>query len=195
MDPFISATDLNNYLGLVVDADKAAIAVDAACDTLRKTADQSLDYVSGDVVVLDSDGGHTLLLPELPVYTVTSVVGPGSVALVEGVNYVVDLENGALQTKEWSSRWMKGRKIYTVTYSHGYVDNAAAPGLPANAIEWPAALRIIALQLASRIYDQGLVSSESVGGYSSTYSVGESISLSDREISMLERVIGPGRRR
>lgn len=193
--PFISNTDLENYLGLTTDVDKAAIAADSACDIIRKTLDQALDFVADDEVLLDSEGLDYLLLPELPVYSVSSLTGPGGSELVQGTAFVLDRESGSLRTKNLTSRFLKGRQIYTAVYTHGYVSDADAPGLPADAIEWPSSLRMVALQLASRIYDQGIVSSESVGGVSMSYAAAESMVLTDRERSLLERAVGVGRRR
>lgn len=151
--------------------------------------------MAGDVVALDSEGTDTLLLPEMPVYSVASVVGPGSYALVLGTDYVLDKESGTLRTKTLTSRFLKGRQIYTVTYTHGYVSDDSVPGLPSDVIEWPSALRMVTLQLASRIYDQGIVSSESVGGVSMSYATAEAPVLTDRERSLLEKSVGVGRRR
>lgn len=195
MDPFISIVDLQNYMERTVEPNKAAIALDSACDTVTVAVGQKLEYVADDVVVLDSNGDEYLLLPELPVYEVTSVVGPGAIALVEGTDFELDLEQGAIQTIYQGYKFLKGRKIYTVTYTHGYVSDAAAPGLHPDVIEWPSAVRIVALQLASRIYDQYIVKQETVGGASYIYSADESIILTSKEKSILERAIGVGRRR
>lgn len=193
--PFISIADLQEYLGLTADVERARIALDAACDTVKKISEQSLDFVADDVVVLDSEGTDSLLLPEMPVYEVSSVVGPGAYSLVLGTDYVVDRESGTVQTKRLTSKFLKGRQIYTVTYTHGYVSDASVPGLPSDVIEWPSALRMVTLQLASRIYDQGIASSESVGGVSISFAAPEAPVLTDRERSLLEKSIGVGRRR
>lgn len=193
--PFVSIVDLEEYLGYTVDTDKAKIALDSACEILRTVCSQDLDFVADDVVILDSDGSDTLLLPELPVYEVASVVGPGSITLVEGTDYVVYPEDGLIRTKSHYSTFQRSRGDYTVTYTHGYVSDSTVPGLPANVIEWPSSVRIVALQLATRIYDQGIVSSESVGGVSMSYAAPESIVLTDRERSLVEKATGVGRRR
>lgn len=194
-DSFITRGELQIMLGYDLEDDKADIAVHAACDAIRQTVGQSLNFVEDDVAVLDSDGMDTLLLPELPVYSVTSLVGPGGSALTEGTNFVLDTEAGLLQTKSLTSKFLKGRQIYTVTYSHGYVQDSSAAGLPSGVLEWPYSLKLLALQLASRIYDQGIVSSESVGGVSMSYAAPEAIVLTDRERSLLEKAVGVGRRR
>lgn len=192
---FISTAELADYLRYTLDSDMATLAVESACDVLRQIAEQDFDYVEDDEVVLDSDGGNSLLLPEMPVWSVTSVVGPGA-TLVEGTNFVLDKEAGCLRTKTWGSNFLKGRQIYTVTYTRGYVESADVPDPnPLGIKDYPRTLKLLALHLAARIYDQGIVSSESVGGASMSYAVAESISLSDRERDMLEKVVGVGRRR
>lgn len=190
--PFISQIDLETYLGAALDDDRSAIAVDSACQILRDAAGQQIDFVADDVVLLDSDGGDTLLLPELPVVSISSVTGPGGFALVDGIDYVFDKETSALVTKARGARFLRGRQVYAVTYSHGFVTVADTP---AGAVAYPSSLRALALTLAARIYDQQLASSESVGGSSITYSVPEALSLSPQEQEILRKVIGVGRRR
>ena len=193
--PFISATDLENYLGRAPDTDKAAIAVDSACDILCKASNQKLYYTASDTVTLDSDGTDVILLPEMPAYTPTAVVGPASIAMVSGTDYYFDQEMGAITTLKSDRYFLPGRKLYTVTYSHGYVSDDSVPGLPAGVLEWPSALRMLALQVASRLMDQGLVQQETVGSYVAIYSAREGNVLTDRERSLLARIVDVGRRR
>lgn len=193
-EPFISHTDLEEYLERALDHDKAVIAVDSACQSLRDTINQALDFVQDDEVALDSEGTETILLPERPVIEVTSVVGPGALALTEGTDFVVDKKLGAIRTKTRGYRFLRGRQVYTVTYSHGYT-NAVTGGMPADTPLWPSSLRVLALTLATRIYDQMHVRQESVGGSQTIYAAPESLGLSDRERNLLESIVGIGRRR
>lgn len=191
--PFIGKADLDNYLGRTTDLEKAKIALDSACDSIRKAAEQELDYVEGDTAVLDNvEGRDTLLLPETPVYEVTQLVGPAG-ALNLGSQYLLDKEIGAVKTKLVGRNFLKGRQLYTVTYTHGYASDPA--GKHADTQVWPSSLRMVALQLASRIYDQGIVSSESVGGISSNYATPESIILTKMELNHIEKTVGLGRSR
>lgn len=193
---FITEAELTDYLGYTLDASKATLAVDSACDELRMVAEQDFDYTEDDVAILDSEGEDTLLLPELPVWGVTSVVGPASFALVEGTNFVLDKEQGSIRTKARGTKFLKGRQIYTVTYTRGYAETADLPDPNTLGVKvYPQTLKLLALQLAARIYDQGIVSSESVGGVSMSYAAPESIVLTDRERGLLEKVVGVGRRR
>lgn len=203
--PFISSTDLENYLGYTVDPDKALIALDASCDNIRKTVEQDLDFVADDEVTLDGTGQDYLLLPEMPIYSVSSVIQhhpfSSDIALAEGTDWVLDKEDGTLKSAFLSvytsprSQFTLGRQNYTVTYSHGYVTDSSVPGLPADVQEWPSSLRLVALQLATRIYEQGIVASETVGSVSASYSVVEGILVSAGERDILEKVVGIGRRR
>lgn len=205
--PFISRTDLENYLEYEVNPDKAAIALDSACSQIRSISDQKLEYVENDVVALNGSGSDTLLLPEIPVYSVGSVVyhpgrGAADVTLVEGTDWVLDKVDGSISTAylgspqyTWYQTFFRGRQNYTVTYTHGYVSDASVSGLPPDVQEWPSDLRLVALQLATRIYEQGIVASESVGSVSASYAVVEGILVSAGERDILERVVGIGRRR
>lgn len=191
--PFISQADLETYLGRDTDPDKAKIALDTACDVIRKVAEQNLDYIEDDEAVLDNvEGRDSLLLPESPVYEVSSLAGPTG-TMTAGVDYIFDKEMGALKTKRAGRNFLKGRQLYTATYTHGYASDTA--GKHADTQVWPSSLRMVALQLASRIYDQGIVSSESVGGVSFSYAAPEAIMLTALERDLVEKVVGLGRNR
>lgn len=197
-DLFISATDLTEYLGRSVDPDKAAIAIDSACDVIRKESNQELNYVADDSVVLDGDGTDVLLLPEMPAYAAVSVTfdksGDAEYVMVENTDWAFDKEMGAITTLNRDYKFLNGRKLYTVVYSHGYVATPPDPN-PLGIKDWPSALRMLALQVAARIYDQQLVQQETVGSYVSIYSAREAPVLTDRERSLLARIADVGRRR
>lgn len=179
-DPFLSAADLTAYRKGPVEDDLAAIALDSACQIVRDHVSQAVDAVVDDTVVLDSEGTDTLLLPELPVTAVTSVAGPLAAPLNEGTDYFVDLEAGALRTRR-GLHFLPGRALYTVVYSHGWTTV-------------PSSVRVVALNLAARIYDQQLVRQESVGGYQAVYAAEEAITLTRGERAILAKH-DPGRRR
>ena len=179
--PFISGEDLDTYRRETGDPDMNVIAIDAACDIVREHVSQAVDPVADDQVALDSEGTDTILLPELPVVSVASVVGPGGVPLGLGTDYVVDKEMGAIRTKRRGRRFLAGRQAYVVTYTHGWT-------------EVPASVRAVALTLAARIYDQGIVQEEGVGGYTVRYAGEGSIGLTPGEARVLAKH-DPGRRR
>lgn len=176
----------------------ADAAIAAACDELRAVAAQMLDYAEEEDVLLDCDGSSdTLLLPECPVHAVTSftmpVAGSDPITFEEGVDFVLDKELGAIRTKRWGRTWLPGRQIYSVDYSHGFLAEAES-GLPDVPV-FPTALKVLAATLAARIYDQTGVAQESVGGYTATFSSAEALTLTVREHSLLENLVGIAQRR
>lgn len=182
-DAFITAQELEDYLGYTLDSTRATVAVDSACEVLRAEAEQTFNLVADETVYLDSDGTDFLILPEAPVTEVASVTIRGSgTVLVENTHYIVDLPAAMIYTKSEAQTFLKGRQAYEVVYSHGYDTG-----------EFPKSLTLLALHLAARIYDQGIVSSESVGGVSMSYAAPESIVLTDRERSLLTKAVGVGR--
>lgn len=181
--PFISSTDLADYRKQVVDDDLAAIAVDSACQIVRDALGQAVDLVTDDEVDLDSPGTEALLLPELPVIAVSEVTLNGTgTPLVVGTDVLVDQEAGALVMKARGVRFLKGRQLYHVKYTHGS-DTV------------PPSVRVVALNLAARLYDQQLVKQESVGGYQAVYAASDPVGLTDKEMDVLQRAAGVGRRR
>jgi hypothetical protein len=73
-DPFITLTDLSDYLGRDVSADDGAvIALDAACDICRDIAEQNFNAGTA-TFVLDGTGTDSILLPQLPVVSVSGHV-------------------------------------------------------------------------------------------------------------------------
>lgn len=181
--PFISSTDLADYREQAVDNDLAAIAIDSACQIVRDEVAQGIDRVTDDVVDLDSEGTDRLLLPEGPVESVTSVeLNSTGTPLVEGTDFYLDKENDSLVMKSSSLRFLKGRQLYKVTYTHGLATV-------------PSSVRLVALNLAARIYDQQLVKQESVGGSQTVYAASDPIGLTPAETSVLHKAAGVGRRR
>lgn len=165
-DPFISTTDLVNYLGRGTAGDPGLIiATDAACDICRTLAEQSFNAATS-TVTLDGTGTDALLLPELP------VGGAGTVTVAGGTitDYVVGA-NGVLFRKASSTdvdyvdevrtlTWPVGRQNIVVTYDHGYADD-----------DLPRDVRMVALSIASRLAVQGPAVQEAIGDTSIRYGV------------------------
>lgn len=158
--PFISRTDLSNYLGRDVSADDGAtIATDSACEMVRTLAEQRFDEVSGETISLDGSGTDSLLLPELPVNTVGTVTVNGGTV----TDYCL-ADNGILyrgtagSRYSWPHCWPAGRQNVTVTYDHGYS-------------EVPEDIRMVALAVASRLVVQGPASFEVLGDQQVRYGV------------------------
>ena len=169
-DPFITTTDLENYLGRELSADPGAtIAVDAACDMCRTIAEQQFNRGTS-TVWLDGSGTDALRLAQYPAGTVTAVSVSGSAVS----DYVLDETNGVLIRKvtdtsvaDWNTDyrpttivWPCGRQNIEVTYEHGYADG-----------DVPRDVRMVALAYASRLVVQGPVLRESSGQQTIAYAI------------------------
>jgi hypothetical protein len=148
---FATPTDLNNYLGATIDADRAQQILNQATAIIQGWCRQNLFAVSADVVTTDPTDRGEAYLPELPVTAVSTVE-------------LLDCD-GTWQTLDPSFyRWNSRGKVYLtkrpdfwplehdtvrVTYDHGYATI-------------PADLQGVCLQIAGRLFSnpydaQGLV--------------------------------------
>lgn len=176
-DPFITEDDLGLYLRKTLTDDSLAIfAVDAASQVCREIAETGFDLVENEVIKLDGNGGNIMLLPQTPVTAVSQVIDYNG-DVMDVADYVWS-SDGSLMLVSLDSQWLLGNQNYTVTYSHGYE-------------EIPSTVKLIATALAARIYDQGIVSQETIGGYVVLYGEGEG-GLTRLERALLSRY-RPGR--
>ena len=170
MASFVSLDEFLMYAGETADVDRAEYDLDAACDKIRDYLGQTIDLVAADVITLYGTDTRAMILPELPVASVTSIVQEADdIYPAETItDYRVD-DHGVLWRNhpEWWPRWAS----YTVTYTHGYA--------PADV---PAILKVAAFKLAMVEAGQG-IRQESVAGYSVTYESPDAI------LSMLDRRI------
>lgn len=184
LDPFISRNDLGDYLGRDLSTDQAAlIVVDAACDTVRTIAEQSFNLVEDDEIALDGTGTDSLLLPELPIVEVSDVTQDGTTLTAEddyrlssnGVLFRMPsvVENGTILTLRRG--WKAGRQNINVTYTHGY-----APA------ELPRDVRMVALSLADRLFEQQAAVFESLGSHSWRFD-GPATNLTAGELMILRK--------
>lgn len=171
--PFITATDLGDYLGITVTSDPGAtIAIDAACDICRTEADLTFNKGTS-TVTLDGSGGKTLRLPEYPVVSAGTVTVAGSADTA----FLVDSDKGVLvrgTATPWNV-WPEGYQNVTVTYVHGYAD-----------ADIPRDLRMVALSVASRLVVQGPAQYETVGDVSVRYGT-NATDLTDGERRILRK--------
>lgn len=175
--PFISRTDLSAFLDENVGGNDFALAcIDAACDACRAVTEQTFNLVEDDSVVLDGMGTDALLLPERPVVEVGEVSQYNSSAAtwleVDAATYALN-DQGCLVLLSAGAKWSKGRQNFSVTYTHGYAPE-----------DFPRDVRMVALSLAARTFQQGVAEYESIGQYSvryaaagSTLTVGEKLIL------------------
>lgn len=164
MTDFITTQDVVDYLGRGDTTDAGlTIAVASACDIVRSLTGQDFDLVPHDVVVLDGTGTDCLLLPQLPVSSIDSV-------FLEDVDDAITdyalRDDGCLirilddTSTVGFAKWPEGRQNVTVTYNHGFANDAV-----------PNDVMMVALMVASRLAVQGPLKSESIGQVSATYAV------------------------
>lgn len=180
-DPFISTTDVVDYIGRGGTTDPGMlIAVDAACDICRDIAEQNFN-ADTSTVTLDGTGTDSLLLPQLPVTAAGTVVVAGGTV----TDYVLN-GNGILFRKATGTdvdycdayrtlTWPAGRQNIEVTYDHGYAD-----------ADIPRSVRMVALQVAARIVVQGVALEESLGDNRVKYAVAAT-DLTRNELRILRK--------
>lgn len=173
MADFCSIADLEELLQIsITDADKIAAAQRAIAEVteaIKGYCYQTLELVEDDEVTFDVwVRTQKLILPELPVVSVTSVVEDGE-TLTEGSDedYVL-VDNGILYRV--GQFWAVGPQIVTVTYTHGYSD------IPDDIVG-------VCTRAASRVYQAGLlaaqtsgvpgISATTLGDYSVSYNLGQ----------------------
>jgi hypothetical protein len=113
---FATVEDVATAQRKSVDAEDAATVeylLDVATEMIRGYCNQHITLVEDDEVVLRSEGGKTVLLPELPVVDVTSVEYEDD-AIVLDTDYEL-WDNGIIRSL--GTIW---RYPLTVVYSHGY---------------------------------------------------------------------------
>jgi hypothetical protein len=159
-DPFATATELAQYMGLSepVDLARYQAHLGYASAAVRRFCGQSLSQVAADVVTLEPVDRDTLLLPERPVTAITTVVANG-VTLSPSTDYRFTragrLISGTLLA--FGSDWTYGA---TVTYDHGYAETT----------DEFAAIKTVCLQIASRSLQRD---ERAVGEFNNTFSITE----------------------
>ena len=189
-DPFISVSDLEAWLDeTIVDPNSLAVKItlDSACQKVRTYIGQTINLVEDDVEVHSGSGRRKLRLRERPVRSVSEVKIDDEVMDPSTYN-VRDAIITFIETDYW---WNGDDNIY-VTYTHGY--DIVEP----SDFNVPADMRLVALLLAARIYQNigvpvitGGVSGETIGDYSYTVdtsgSTSSAIELYDAEKYCLDR--------
>lgn len=160
LESIISRADLGAYLRRDLSADDLAlIAINAASQIVRTRTRQTLSLVEDETFIYGIRSTPAdLLLPELPVVEIDEVRVDDEVELEWEVS-----ENGILHLSGATYA-----STVEVDYSHGYETV-------------PDDLRLVALTVAARIYEQGTARQESTGSSSITFSVAASTDLSSGE--------------
>lgn len=160
--PFISSADLSAYLrDDNPDTNLTAIALDAGCERVRGYCNQDLGTASVVDEWQDGSGTGLLFLPVMGVTAVPTVMtyldrtdtAPATLTL--NTHYVLKGKTGVLMRIDGEVFPQGGQNI-KVSYDYGVAT------VPADA-------RLVALQVAARIYAVGQAVSESVGGISVNY--------------------------
>ena len=153
----------------------AQVAIEAACGAIRTTTEQELDLVEDDTAsFLCGEGRRELILPQMPVLSIEAVrldQEPITDWILTGAGILRRTStNGTVPV------WIAG--VVEVDYSHGFDP-------------MPAELRLLALTLAGRAYQQGTARQESTGSSSITYSVAASLDLTTGERALLAKYRHP----
>ena len=202
MLPFISHEDLNAYLETSFTGGEllVLIALDGACEAVRRELHRTLNLVEDDEIVLDGNATGTLILPERPVHEVSDVTLDD--AAVEDEFYYLDKERGVLYFNE-GSIWTWGKGNITLTYTHGYaLDEDDVAGTITRV---PSNIRLVALRLAAAVYRSkgvdigtaaGVTTGEKIGTYSYTsdVTVAQATSIASINITDEDRIMLSGQR-
>lgn len=168
--------ELGAYLHTTLDeSDLAAgLALDAATSVIEDFVQQRiLAPEQPQTVRLNGRGEPLLLLPGQPcsVSEVVLIEGDEEITLEDEVDYYLDGGAGILYRLE--GVWGKGKGNIRVEFTPGRE-------------QVPAALKMVCLQVAARIFDQGLAASETTNGYSITYASDSGVSLTEHERRVLD---------
>lgn len=175
-NPFITVTELSDYLGRDVTADNGAVmALDAACDICRDIAER--DFNRGTATItLDGSGTDSLLIPNqyLPTNTVGTVtVNGGTITdYVLNSNGILFRGTAGCDPRPW---WPSGRQNVVLTADYGY-----------DTLAIPRSIRIVALEIASRLVVQGVAVEESLGATRIKYAVAAT-DLTANELRVLRK--------
>lgn len=151
-EPFITPPDLQVYLSIPannLDDALGALAIDKACDVVRKEVGYELTAET-KTLLLTGAGTSFLTLP-LPLVEATTI----TVYEPDGTNVTEDVvvhRDGDWHQLEWPDNvFLQTENGVRVEGSWGYVDP-------------PPIAQIVALQVAARIYELGISTSDNVGG-------------------------------
>lgn len=155
---FATAEDIATRIGRALDATEAAtvaMLLDLATGAIRAAARQHISLVEDDALTVRGIRGSTLLLPERPVMSVTSITLDAT-ALATDTYY---LEHG--DTLNRAAGFGTYRDALVIVYTHGYADDAI-----------PAVIKAVCVEAVIRAFvNPGSVMSERVGSEQTTYAV------------------------
>ena len=147
----ITAAQFKPYLG----PDYAGTTNDSLFELLIDSVSEAFNGRVGRVLAkatytdkyIDGNGKESLILPNYPIISVTSIHENG-VLLTEGAaaDYVVDYAAGIIHRV--GGVWARGRQTIKITYAAGYVVQGASPGAGETAL--PADLKLACMMQVAR---------------------------------------------
>lgn len=179
---FATADELATYLGTTFATDtRAELILDIATSQIQREARQTISRVTGDAVKLKGNWRNRLVLPEVPVVSVSSVTVLG-LTYVAGSDYSFDgvrsIYRGAVRFTPDSGdptfvdaelHWGGPDLTIDVVYTHGYDPI-------------PDDIKGLCLAMAARAYRNPTgAEAESIGQYSVTYGGGGEIAMTGSE--------------
>lgn len=178
--PFVSIADLATVFKRTPDDDAWTVALDSACEMVRRYCAQTFNYVQGDVAELPGSRDEYQTLPERPVIDVTAVsvywngqtqdIAVGSLKWTRNGKMFARLPSG-LVLNGWSpwdndSSWGGSEgTLVTVTYDHGYAVEEADVDLGAGIKRMPSDVRRVALGVAVRLLERTSEEAKNEIGY------------------------------
>ncbi len=148
----ITAAQFKGYIPSIAAGDTSndtlfELLIDGVSEAFDGYVGRPLAKTTYTAVYYDGNGKETLLLPNYPIVSITSIAEDGT-ALTEGENsdYLFYAASGIL--KRVSGAWLKGPKKIKITYVAGYVVQGATPTAPDIAL--PADLKLACMIQVAR---------------------------------------------
>ena len=148
----ITAAQLKTYLGpeysVGTDNDSLfELLIDSVSEMFNSRVGGTLAKTTYTAQYFDGNGKESLVLPNFPVISITSI-HEGGVLLTEGEDgdYVVDHASGIIHRV--GGTWLRGRHTIKITYVAGYVVQGTAPAAGETAL--PADLKLACMIQVAR---------------------------------------------
>ena len=198
--PWITSDELAGHTGAEIAFNPvASIYMEAACDCIRLYIDQNVDYKANDSISIPGSGTTALILPQMPIVSVSSITKDDDEDEVDDTTYHVEGRSRVVLNSGWN-KWLRS-SWYTVVYSHGYALTQADVDEDSGIYRVPATLRLRALEVAATALVSGVtgvggVKSESIGRYSyemdTASSGGVYVGLTEQQEGELQKFMQEG---
>lgn len=199
MIPFISHEDLGAYLETTLNGSDlmTLIALDGACESVRRYMHRKLNLAADEDIVLDGNSTSALILPERPAHEVSDVTINGDA--VDDASLYLEIERGVLWLVD-GSVWTRGKGSVALTYTHGY--SLDEDGVTGTIERVPANIRLVALKLAAGVWRSkgstaaaaGALTGEHIGSYQYSQDVAKATALATTFLTPEDMVMLEGQR-